>query len=350
MRGAFKKTEIFSGVGLDSEATAVDPENYAVWRSQGGMVDTYSKLPKNLMKEITSALTDGELTQALVWSSPRDFYVLSGEARTEEHREIVNERLKAELKDNVYTLGNSPWNDESDRGMGWALHLATAKGYDTRNEAIKSIRESRSVLERIKSQVSRGSSEEDVQRLINQASISHASLEENLDLASRSLDVSLDMRGEWLGASSASIRHDQALYSRVKEVLGTSSDAAREEKKLLGISREAVRHASECLRRSEELRVTGNTTEAVRHVVDALESLQESESYMLSSMKTTSDVSGALGYGLERARNTERVKMLRTSRLFGVANVDEVAMEDEAGSGERGNVIVDATFASFTLM
>lgn len=315
MRGAFNKTEIFSGVGLDSGTTVVGPENAAVWRSQGGTVDAYSKLPRMLMKEITASLTDDELTQALAWSSPRDFYALSYEIRTEEHQRIVNERLRAEVRDNVLTLGNSPWNDESDRGLGWDLQLATAKGHDIRNEAIKSIRENREVLERVKSQISRGSSEGDVKRMVDQAARSHVSLTESLDSADRSLRVSLDMRGEWLRESLESVRHDQTLHTRVKEVSGTASDAARDEQRMLRSSREAAEYAAECLRRGEELRAAGNTSDAVRLVANAVESLQESERYMSLSVKTTMDLGGALGYGLERVRNTERKKMLRTARL-----------------------------------
>jgi hypothetical protein len=315
MRGAFNKTEVFSGVGLDSGTTVIGPENAAVWRSQGGTVDAYSKLPRMLMKEITASLTDDELTQALAWSSPRDFYALSYEIRTEEHQRIVNERLRAEVRDNVLTLGNSPWNDESDRGLGWDLQLATAKGHDIRNEAIKSIRENREVLERVKSQISRGSSEGDVKRMVDQAARSHVSLTESLDSADRSLRVSLDMRGEWLRESLESVRHDQTLHTRVKEVSGTASDAARDEQRMLRSSREAAEYAAECLRRGEELRAAGNTSDAVRLVANAVESLQESERYMSLSVKTTMDLGGALGYGLERVRNTERKKMLRTARL-----------------------------------
>jgi len=267
------------------------------------------------MKEITASLTDDELTQALAWSSPRDFYALSYEIRTEEHQRIVNERLRAEVRDNVLTLGNSPWNDESDRGLGWDLQLATAKGHDIRNEAIKSIRENREVLERVKSQISRGSSEGDVKRMVDQAARSHVSLTESLDSADRSLRVSLDMRGEWLRESLESVRHDQTLHTRVKEVSGTASDAARDEQRMLRSSREAAEYAAECLRRGEELRAAGNTSDAVRLVANAVESLQESERYMSLSVKTTMDLGGALGYGLERVRNTERKKMLRTARL-----------------------------------
>ena len=315
MRGAFNKTEVFSGVGLDSGTTVIGPENTAVWRSQGGTVDAYSKLPRMLMKEITASLTDDELTQALAWSSPRDFYALSYEIRTEEHQRIVNERLRAEVRDNVLTLGNSPWNDESDRGLGWDLQLATAKGHDIRNEAIKSIRENREVLERVKSHISRGSSEGDVKRMVDQAVRSHVSLTESLDSADRSLRASLDMRGEWLRESLESVRHDQTLHTRVKEVSGTASDAARDEQRMLRSSREAAEYAAECLRRGEELRAAGDTSDAVRLVANAVESLQESERYMSLSVKTTMDLGGALGYGLERVRNTERKKMLRTARL-----------------------------------
>ena len=315
MRGAFSRTEIFSGVGLDSGATVVAPENAAVWRSQGGTVDTYSKLPRIVMKETTTSMTDNELTQALVWSSPRDFHALVGEARTEEHRSIVGERLRAEMRVNVLTLGNSPWNDESDRGQGWALHLATAKGHDERNEAIKSIRGSIDVLERIKYQVSRDASEGDVKRTVNQAGMNAASLLEDLESADRSLGVSLDMRGEWLGGSLESVRHDQTLYRRVKEVLDRSNDVARDEQRLLRSSIEAARLVTECLKRGEELRAAGHPFESARVIASATEYLHESERHTASSMKMTLDVSGDLGYGLEKTRNAERVKMLRTARL-----------------------------------
>jgi hypothetical protein len=315
MRGAFSRTEIFSGVGLDSGSIVVAPENTAVWRSQGGTVDTYSKLPRVVMKEITTAMTDDELTQALVWSSPRDFYALRDEARTEEHMNIAKERLIAETRDNVLTLGNSPWNDESDRGQGWELHLATAKGHDERNEAIKSIRGSIDVLERIKSQVSRDASEGDIKRTTDQAARNAASLAEDLESADRSMGVSLDMRGEWLGGSLESVRHDKALYTRVKEALERSNDAARNEQRLLRSSRESAELVTECLRRGEELRAAGNTSESARVIANAVEHLNESERHITASMKITVDIGGDLGYGLEKTRNTERRKILRKARL-----------------------------------
>ena len=215
------------------------------------------------------------------------------------------------MRVNVLTLGNSPWNDESDRGQGWALHLATAEGHDERNEAIKSIRGSIDVLERIKYQVSRNASEGDVKRTVNQAWGNAASLLEDLESADRSLGVSLDMRGEWLGGSLESVRHDQTLYRRVKEVL----DVARDEQRLLRSSIEAARLVTECLKRGEELRAAGHPLESARVIASAIEYLHESERHIASSMKMTLDVSGDLGYGLEKTRNAERVKMLRTARL-----------------------------------
>lgn len=68
----------------------------AVWRSQGGTKDVYSVLPDGVMQQIVRGLSEEDLTEALAWSSSRDFEKLSRFARTEEQRAICEARVQKE--------------------------------------------------------------------------------------------------------------------------------------------------------------------------------------------------------------------------------------------------------------
>lgn len=70
----------------------------AVWRSQGGTKDVYSVLPAGVLHQSVEELSDDDLSEALAWSSNRDFEKLSRFIRTPEHKSIAEARTQAIAK------------------------------------------------------------------------------------------------------------------------------------------------------------------------------------------------------------------------------------------------------------
>ena len=300
--------------GSSGDARATDPTHAAVWRSQGGALDVYSRLPGSTLRSVVGSLSDAELSQALAWASPRDFAALSEFSRTAEHNGIAALRFDSEIAADAITFGNALWNDPVDAGESKKLEHASRASLKSLEELRKAVAGERRAAEELFAQMSRGMRPE---ALSTHAAQGMAALVRQRDaaVAVTAAAASLDeLRADWFSGVAEVVRHDDDLRERVaSEARAAGTNAGAERRGLLE-SCDALEYSRKQLEQVAELSRTGNfegARDSVRKVVGALE---QAERAVASSVRSSTELIDAMDYGAEERRTSMRREDLRHER------------------------------------
>lgn len=308
-----------SEVVADKEQVSLeDPptEQYgAVWRSQGGTIDVYSRMPGSVLRAAVAALSDDEMSKSLAWASPRDFDALSSFARTEDHRVIISARSRAEIASDKFTLGNALWNDPVDGGLSERLLREDERSVKAREEVSWSLGRGTAELRNLLHQVSRGTDATEIARLANRGITSLRAIEETLGRASESVSSTSRLRGEWLAEAVKSSIHDHALVSRVKTEMKAASDASIVESSRVVEASTAVGYARSCLSKASEAASRRDAESVKKMIFAAVEALTEADHKVGKSTESSLEMRNILEYGLESERASARRHHLRLERL-----------------------------------
>lgn len=321
---SFARTEVVSGVGLTSDVSPSYSGVYsAVWRSQGGTLDVYSRLPGSVLRSAVSALSDDELSEALAWSSPRDFDALAYHARTDRHREIIEARYDYEIRSDRFVVGNALWNDTVDEGLSQRLGKTAADSVRARESLSGVLRTKCLELDGLWQQLSRVSTADQLRDLERQVVRLASTLRDPSEGVVRSANLvsaTSSLREQWLNESLESVHHDPALYARVRTEMAVASDAARIESLGMFEATNAVEYARDQLKKAAESAAAGDRDPCKSRVAKALESLKQATHEVSRSANSSKGIDDAMDYTSEDRRATQRAHDIRDERLRAVAS------------------------------
>jgi hypothetical protein len=252
--------------GAEKPGPNAELVHVAVWRSQGGTKDAYSVLPTAALRATLGALGDEELSEALAWSSNRDFERLERFARNDEHRKIVEARSRVKSE--------SLQESGADRSL--ALRRSSVKWSE---ESITERERLRNALRGELQQVaglSAGlrSGARDVLAAAEAIETRARKMQVSCHDAEQGVQSVASHRDGWLEAVMNEIGHDEALVELVRGEAGRLSEVKRAELQstyevsdALGYVRSRMQTFSESVRRGDR----EGAERAIRNVIESLE-------------------------------------------------------------------------------
>ena len=302
-------------VGADASAqTFSDPAHAAGWRSLGGALDVYSRLPGVTLRAAVGVLSDEELSQALAWSSPRDFAALSTFVRTDEHRSIAGSRFASEVGADAITFGNALWNDPVDGGRSRRLE-------DEARASVKAREDLRSVVLRELYEV--GNLAEAAQRGVPSRELANRAMQQaevlvqhrNAAASASSSVVSVSrLRTDWFSDIAEAVHHDNALLSMVQSEGRYAASHASGEQKGLADAADALDYARKQLVRGAELASVGDSATSRIAFFNAVQAVEEAAQGVTRSVDSSTGLMEAMDYGAEERRTALRREDLRRER------------------------------------
>jgi hypothetical protein len=297
-----------------SEESFSDPALEAGWRSLGGALDVYSRLPGVTLRSAVGVLDDEELSQALAWSSPRDFAALSTFVRTAEHRSIAGRRFVSEINADAVTFGNALWNDPVDGGRSRHLDNESRASVKEREELRSAVMRELYEVGNLAEAAKRGMHlEELTNRAMRQAEVLVQHRNAAASAASTVMSVG-GLRSDWFTEVLETVRHDDTLLSMVEAEGRYAASHASGEQRGLDEAADAIDYARKQLVRGAELARAGDSATSRIALFNAVRAVEEASQGVTRSVDSSTGLMEAMDYGAEERRTALRREDLRHER------------------------------------
>jgi hypothetical protein len=298
-----------------TEAGASTAQHLAAWRSQGGVQDVYSRLPMSTLRATVGSLSEAELSEALAWSSPRDFAALSNFATCQEHHDIVEVRTAHEMRGRwAFSLPNTEWDDarEGDTSLDLEKHSRDSIAErQTLHGTLQGKSERAAYLVRA---MIRNPLDKKLQAEMEAFSSEISTVSERLHAAQRATEGVITRRGAWIDSVASAVHHDRELRDRVSSESSSVADAAALERTSLHEASTAIEFVRSSFHDALARVQRGDAEGARSSASRAVAALDQASASLTRSTQATVGVTEFMDFAAEHRRVLEREKELSAAR------------------------------------
>ncbi len=273
--------------GAEKPGPDAEPVHVAVWRSQGGTKDVYSVLPTAALRETVGALSDESLSEALAWSSNRDFEKLARFARNDEHHKIVEARTKAESLPEESEDHFSEMRRWSER---WS-----AESIDNRERLRNAMRGELQQVTALTAGL--GGDRRAVLAAADAIEVRARKMQTSCLDVEQGVQSVASHRDGWLGAAMNEVRHDELLAEAMRSEAGRLSEAKSVELRSVAEVSEALGYVRSRVAMFSESVARGDREGAERAVRSVIGALEEADQMLVRGVGISREVHERLSAG-----------------------------------------------------